>query len=540
VDQISNVFLSGEIQETAVTSLLLPAIFLGVTAFLLNVVLARLVATQREQIAVLKAFGYTNASVALHYLLLASGPILIGAIVGIGLGIWLGDAMAGVYSRFFQFPVASYHQDWGVVATAFLVSAGAALVGAFGAVRRVVALPPAEAMRPEAPASFRPGVAERLGLGRLVPPAQRMMLRNIERRPVKAALAVVGIAFATAIVFTGWYMFDVMDVMKVIQFEEIQRSDVMVVFQHPRSASARWALERLDGVRRVEPFRMVPVRLRHAHRTRRAAVLGLEPAGELQRIVDRDRAVRPVPRGGLLLSGFLARRLAVAAGDTLVVEVLEGKRPETRVVVAAVNEDILGTSVVMSRPALEALLGEGGAISGAYLAVDDRQATALYRTLKQTPAVGGVLVREATVRGFEQTIAESFWISISLMVLFACVIAAGVIYNGSRVALSERGRELASLRVLGFHRGEVARLLLGEQALLILAGLPAGFLMGWGLIWLIAVRFESELYRIPMMVRGPSYVYSLAVVAGAAVFSFAMVRRRIWRLDLVAVLKTRE
>jgi putative ABC transport system permease protein len=539
-DHLSHMFVSSEIEETEVTSVLLPSIFLGVTAFLLNMVLARLVATQREQIAILKAFGYGDTAVAVHYFQLALGPVIVGTVGGAGLGIWLAVALARVYARFYQFPTAAYTQDWNVVGAAFLVAGGAALVGAVGAVRRAVRLPPAEAMRPEAPAVYRAGIVERLGLQRLVPAAERIIFRNIERRPLRALLAVVGIALATAIVMTGWFMFDAISVMKQIQFEAVQRHDVMVMFDVPRSAEAAWELTRIDGVRKVEPFRAVSARLRHGHLSKRAAILGLEPGSELQRLVDRDLAVREVPRGGLLVSDVLAGKLGVQAGDTVTVEVLEGKRPVRPVAVAAVSHDILGSSATMSLPALHAMLGEGGTLSGAYLAVDRRKAPAIYRALKETPAVSGVVVREAVVRGFEQTIAESFSISITMMVAFACVIAAGIVYNGARVALSERGRELASLRVLGFSRNEVSRLLLGEQALLTIVGMPLGLLLGYGLAWLVAFRFESDLFRIPLVIRQTTIAYSLAVVVGAALLSALAVRRRIRRLDLVAVLKTRE
>jgi putative ABC transport system permease protein len=539
-DHFSHLFLSSEIEETQVTSVMIPTIFLGVTAFLLQMVLARLVATQRDQIAVLKAFGYPNSAVAAHYLQLGLGPVLVGAAVGTGLGIWLAVALARVYTRFFQFPVTGYDQDWTVVGVAFLVSGGAALVGAAGAVRRAVRLPPAEAMRPEAPAEFRRGIVERLGLQRLVPAAQRIILRNVERRPVKASLSIVGIGLATAIMMVGWYMFDVMDVMKEIQFQQVQRYDLMVVFHTPQSAAARWELTRLDGVRTVEPFRAAPVRLRAGYRARRTSIVGLTPGSELQRLVDRNRAMRDVPRGGLLLSDIIAARLGVRAGDSVTVEVLEGKRPVRRMLVASVMEDIIGSGATMSLPALNAMLGEGQTLSGAYLQVDPAREAALYQTLKTTPAVSGVVVRESVVRGFEDTITESFMISITLMVLFACVIAAGIVYNGARVALSERGRELASLRVLGFSKREVTRLLLGEQALLTVLGIPAGFLAGYSLAWLIVYRFESELFRLPLVVRQSTYVYTTAVVVAAAALSALAIRHRIHRLDLIAVLKTRE
>ncbi len=539
-DQVSDLFLTSEIEETEVTGVLLPAIFLGVTAFLLHMVMARLVATQREQIAVLKAFGYPNRTVALHYFQLALGPVLLGAVLGIGVGVWFADALAAVYARFYQFPLAEYTQDWGVVTGAFAVAGGAAVLGAASAVRRVVRLPPAEAMRPEAPATFRPGLVERLGLTGRVPAGPRIVLRNLERHPGKALLSATGIGLATAIVLVGWYMFDAIEVIKRIQFDEVQRYDAMVVFESPRGPRAVAALGRLPGVRGVEAFRVAPARLRAGSRHRRVAVLGLPAGASMQRLVDREGVTREVPEGGLLLSDILAGKLGVRAGDTVRLELLEGKRTTHPVVVAAVSEDLIGPSATTTRAALNTMLGESGMVSGAYLRVDPLLAPALYRTLKRTPAVSGVVVRESVIEGFERTIAESFAISISLMVGFAVVIAVGIVYNGARVALSERGRELASLRVLGFTREQVTRLLLGEQAILTAAGIPLGLLLGTGLVWLVVVRFKSDLFRLPMVIRPPTILLSVVVVAAAAALSALAVRHRVRRLDLVAVLKTRE
>ena len=539
-DQLSHQFVSSEIQETDVSSVLLPSIFLGVTAFLLHLVLARLVATQREQIAVLKAFGYGNGAIAFHYFLLALGPILLGASVGAVLGLWLAHGLAEVYARFYQFPSAPFHPDWGVVAAGFGVSAGAALLGAWSSVARALRLPPAEAMRPPAPDRFRAGVLERLGLERRLSPAGRMILRSLERRPVKAALSSFGIALATATVVTGWWIFDAVDVLKEIQFEQVDRYDLMVTFEQPRSAGAVHALARLPGVRIVEPFRAVPVRLRHGARDRRSGLVGVLPGAELQQLVDRHQVRRDVPRTGIALSDLLAERLDLHAGDTVQVEVLEGKRGTHRVVVATVTPDLLGTAATMSLEALHALLGEGSTLSGAFLLIDRAAQDPLYRSLKTMPAVSGVALRDAVLRSFEDTIRQSFMISISMMVGFASVIAAGVVYNGARVALSERGRELASLRVLGFYRSEVTRLLLGEQLLLTLAGIPLGCLFGYGLAALVAYRFESNLFRIPLVVRPGPYLLGLAVIAAAAGLSALAVRHRIRRMDLVTVLKTRE
>jgi len=540
-DQVSHRFLSDEIDQTRITSVMIPVIFLGVTAFLLNMVLARLVATQRDQIAVLKAFGYSPTVIATHYLGLASLPVGLGAVAGSALGLRLAAGLARLYAKFYRFPEARFVPDPWVLAVATLIAAGAAGVGAFGAVRRAAAMPPAEAMRPEAPTRFSRGMLERIGLLDLLSPAARMIARSIERRPVKAMLTTLGIAGATAIVVVGGYMYDAIDFMRTVQFQAVAREDVTVGFQDPRSASARYELDRMPGVRRVEPFRAVAVRLRNGWRSHRTALIGLQRLPELHRIVDDRLAVHPPPGGdGLLLTSILADELGVRAGDSLVVDVLEGRRASRTVAVDGLVDEVVGTAAYMRLAAVSEMLGEDDALSGAYLSVDPLAAPALYRRLKSLPAVAGVGVRAAVLDAFDTTIAESFDISLGIILTFGCLIAAGVVYNGARIALSERGRELASLRVLGFSRAEVARMLLGEQALLMAVGIPLGLALGFAMSAMLAYRTRNLLVRFPLVVSARTDAAAAAVVVIAAVASAIVVWLRIRRLDLVAVLKTRE
>jgi putative ABC transport system permease protein len=532
--------VTGEIDETRVTSVLLPSIFLGVTAFLLHLVISRLVGVQREQIAVLKAFGYGHGAVAAHYAGMALAPLVAGIILGAASGVWFAHRLAGVYARFFRFPDAGYDQDWGVVATAALVTVVVAMAGALVAVGRAFRLAPAEAMRPEAPPRFGAGPLERWGVTGRLPPAARLVLRVLEHRPGRAALATLGVALSGALVVAGLYVFDAVGHIERVQFQDVQREDVTVSFQEPRPPTAARELEHLPGVLAVEPFRLVPVRLRSAHRSRRAALVGLEAGARLRRVVDAARVPHGVRRDGLLLGRSLAERLAVGAGDVVRVDVLEGRRPTRILRVAEVVDDLLGATAYLELEAVHRVTGDGRAISGAFLRADPDGVARLYRALKRLPGVSDVAVRSATVEGFRRTIAESFRISLLVTVLFACALTAGVVYNSARIALSERGRELASLRVLGFTRAEVSRLLLAEQAVLTAFALPLAAALGLLLCWLISERFESDLFRIPLVTVPRTYLSAAAVVLAAATVSGLLVRRRIARLDLVAVLKTRE
>jgi putative ABC transport system permease protein len=530
----------GELEQNRVTGTAIPAIFLGVAAFLLNIVLSRLVGTQRDQIAVLKAFGYSNLDVGRHYLRFALAAVVAGALLGAGVGVWLGRGLTEMYGQFFRFPDLEYRVSWPLIAIAAGISVAAAAVGALGAVRRAVRLPPAEAMRPESPARFRPGPIEKLGLGRMLSASGRMIVRNVERQPVRSLLSALGVAFSVAILVVSMFFFDAVQFMIDVQFRQIQREDLSVFFAAPRTVAVRHDLRNLDGVTHVETFRTVPVRLSHGHVERSTAIFGVQGDATLRRLVDQNRGPIAVPPQGVVLNSKLAEILGVRTGDTLAVRMLEGARRERRAVVTATVEEMFGISAYMDYGALHRLLGEAPAVSGAYLAVDAARLDALNEELKRLPAVAGVNSPAALRRAFEEQLSENLLISITFLLVLAGILAMGVIYNGARIALSERARELASLRVLGFTRREVTVLLLGEQAAITALAIPLGWVIGFGFGILILGTMDMERYRIPLVISERTYLYSALVAAAAALLAGLAVRRRIHRLDLIAVLKTRE
>lgn len=539
-DQISNRFLSDEIEQLQVTAVFVPSIFLGIAAFLLHIVLARIVSTQRDQIAVLKAFGYGNGAIGLHYLKLVLVIMLAGAALGLAIGLWFGSTVTRYYTNFFHFPLLNYEAGLGLITTAVLVSSGAAVLGAFMAVRRAVSLPPAEAMRPEAPAQFRPTIVEQLGIQRFLSPTGRIILRNLERKPVQATLSMLGIALAVALLVIGRYFNDAVEYIVDVQFRQVQREDVTMVFTDPRPARARYAVNQLPGVLRAEAFRTVPARLRFEHRTHRVGLMGLDPDGELRHLIDRQLHTVSLPPNGLVLTKTLANLLAVQPGDMVTVEVLEGDRPIRQVPLMGLVDELIGVSAYMDIHALNQLMQEGQTISGAYLRVDDRELSTLYSQLKQTPAVASISVRQTAIDRFKQTIAGSLAVFTAVLVLFACIIAFGVVYNAARIALSERDRELATLRIIGFTQGEIAVILLGEQAILTLLAIPVGCGLGFSLAALMTLSYDSELYRLPLVVSTATYAFAIIVIAVAALFSGLLIHRQLNRLDLIAVLKTRE
>jgi len=539
-DQFSHQILQGELDSNRVMGTAIPAVFLGIAAFLLHIVLGRLITTQRTQIGVLKAFGYSHREIGAHFLAMAGVAAGVGALAGGVAGVALGGAFVELYGVYFNFPGLEYRLSLPLLLGASAVTVGSAVLGALQGARRAARIPPAEAMRPAPPPSFEPGPLERTGLGRALSSPGRMILRNLERRPMRALLSSLGVAFSVAILVVGAFMFDGVEHMMELQFQVAQREDLEVAFREPLDASVRHELARLTGVTRVEPYRREAARLRSGHREREVGLTGMELDGRLRRIVGARGDTRPLPAEGLVLSAILAERLAVEAGDSVTVELLEGRRSEGTVAVAGVIDDFLGVSANLNRSTLDRLAGGGATVSGAWLSVQDGARDELMGRVEELPAVASVTSPALTLQNFEDQLSESLFIGVGFLLGFAGVISVAVIYNGARIALSERARELASLRVLGFRRREVAFLLLGEQAVVTLLAIPLGWLMGYLLALLLVDSFRTETYRIPMMVSGRTYFLSALLTLVAAVGSAWIVRRRIDGMDLIAVLKTRE
>jgi putative ABC transport system permease protein len=496
---------------------------------------------QRGEIAALKALGYEDRAIAWHYLKLASVIVLIGAAIGIGLGWRLGRAMTGLYTDFFHFPQFYFRLlPWVVLA-----GCGAALAAAFGgalaAIRNIVRLRAAEALRPPAPAEFRPLLVERLGYARIFTPGQRMILRNLERTPVRAALTIAGIAGSVAILLSGTFWVDAVEYFIDVQFNQVQRANVFVGFAEPVAHTARNDLAHLPGVQRAETWRAIPVRLVAGHRHYRTALTGLADDANLQRIIDRDlRESKPVP-GGVLLTTRLANRLGVVPGDTLVAEMLEGKRIKAEVRVAGTVRELVGMNAYMTLEDLNRLAREGPVVSAAGLRVDRGEEPRLLERLKEVPAAAVVIVTRTLLETFRATSAKNILFFTAILTGFAATIAIGVVYNNARIQLAERAWELASLRVLGFSRGEVSVLLLGELAIEIAAAIPLGCVAGYWLSWfIISLMQHGEVMEFPLVILPDTYLYAAAVVVAAGIASALIVRNRIDNLDLVAVLKTRE
>ncbi len=539
-DHMSDRFISEEISGLRATSVAVPPIFMGVAAFLLYIVITRLVQAEREQIGLIKAFGYSNWEVSLHYFKMVLVIAVVGASMGSLLGIWAGRAMAGLYQSVYHFPFLVFRLDASSFVSGIGVSILSASAGSLFVLRRVFALTPAVAMRPPAPMDFSRSGAINERLKAWLDQPSRMVLRRIFRNPGRIFGAVIGIAVGMGLSSAQMSVMSGFDDTLDLTFGVIDRSDVAVSFFEPMPAKTAFDLAHLPGVIEVEPTRGVSAVLRNGLNSYRGGVTGLVQDARLNRAVTKDMNDIAMPENGIVLARALADILDIEPGQTLLVEVLEGKRPVLAVKVASIAETLLGSPAFMRMDTLNRNLGEWGRVSGAYLRVDSDKLPQLYQALKATPSVAGVTRREDARAAMQKLMDTGAGAMRFVMAAIAGIITFGIVYNSARIAFGEQARDLASLRVIGFTRGEAAFVLLGELAIVVLLAIPLGVGVGYYLSFLIAAGFSTDLYQIPTTFRPEAYGIAGAAVILASIISGWLVKRDIDKVDLVATLKTRE
>ena len=537
VDHPSHRRVDDEIRVLQGLSVAFPLVFLGVAAFMTNSVMSRQIALQREQIAMLKACGFSNRQIGLHYFKFSLAIVVGGVALGAVGGVILGYRLVEMYHLFFRFPQLDFILDGRVLLTAASVSALAAFTGVAGAVHRAVRLPPAEAMRPEAPARYQPALVERLGISRWFSPSFRMALRNIQRRPVRSGLTCLALALATAILIVPNSFRDGITYVIDFQWDIVQRQTVTLSLVEPGPARAIADFRHMPGVVWAEPFRFVPIELKAGPITRRLLLQGLPERGTLSRVIDAYPQQFTLPPRGIIMSAKLASVLQLSTGDAVNARVLEGREREITIPIVGLAEDFAGIACYMEIHALNRLLLEGDSISGAHVVVDKARWPQFLAGVKETPRIAGCIIKDSLREGFRKTTAESIGLLQKIYMLFATIVAFGIIYNSARISLSERARELATLRVLGFSRGEVGAVLVGELVVLTLVALPAGLIIGSAFAKGILTAVNTETVRLPLVLTTENYAFAVLVVASASAVSAVFAARKLADIDLVSALK---
>jgi len=538
--QISNSFIDSELEQQRTGAMILPPIFYAISAFLVSMVIGRIIALERSEIGLLKAIGYSNVEICVHYLLLAGLIAVVGTLIGWAAGTWLARALARLYAQFFDFPYLIYNLSYTAYALSGVLAIASAALGAARSALKAARLPPAVAMAPPAPPRFKRTLLDRMLTALRLSQPVMMILRSLMRWPVRSGFTALGLALAVAVLVASGFFTSALDELVSTTFDRSNRQDAILMFEPDIPETALAAVTNLPGVMRAEGQQFQSAVLRHGHLEKDAAIEARRPGADLARIIATDGRVVDPPAHGLLLSRRLAAQLAVQPGDRIEVEFLGGVNETHVVPVAGIVTQYVGLGAYMDIETLSHMLRQAPQISVANLKVDTQALPELHRVLKETPNLGGLIMTDKMQRSFEATIRENVVIMTTIYLSVAVLITIGVAYNGARIQLSERARELASLRILGFSHGEVSFILVGETMLLALLAQPLGWLLGGGIAAALAHGSTSDLYEIPLVLEPAGFALASLVVLAAALMSSLIVRRRLDRMDLVQVMKTRE
>ncbi|HEY6880883.1 MAG TPA: ABC transporter permease, partial [Polyangiales bacterium] len=530
--QISNYFLTQDLGQLSTLATIAPLIFLGVAAFLLNVVLSRLIELDRPQIATLKAIGYSDREVGVHYLELTLIITLLGTLGGIAAGAYLGQQMTGLYQKFYRMPALVFHIDERLVGGAVLVSLIAGIVGSAISVRRVILLPPAEAMRPAAPPSYGQGPIGR-ALTKQLGTAARMVAREISRRPTRTLLSALGIGAATGIIVVGQHFSDAMNYIVDYYIQAQQRETIGVSFVNPLSEDGASALKGLPGVLDVQWIKLMQVRVRAGHRERVVSLIAHPTRHSMRPLLDANGNEVALEPGSVLFTDMLAKVLHVKPGDSVIAEPLIGDRTPRKLRMSGTVSELIALWIHMTGDDFATWLGTAGLVSGAVLQVDPQHLELVQSELLKMPQVASAQRKELIIDEFRKQQGETMGTFAFILTMFAVTIAVSVVYNNARVALSLRGRELASLRVLGFTRGEISAVLIGELGVQVLAGVPFGLWFGRLLVLGMISANDPESFRFPANLSAHTYAVAALVTVLASIASALLVRRKLDQLDLV-------
>ncbi|MCC5015065.1 MULTISPECIES: ABC transporter permease [unclassified Legionella] len=536
-DQISDRFITNEIKQQKIIATYIPPVFLIVAAFLLNLVTGRLISKEREQIATLKALGYRDFAIAYHYIKIILIIIFIGALGGVSLGAWFGNLMTHLYTDYFRFPKFPYVFSYLAAIIGVLICFLAAILGALRAIRQVINLMPAVAMKPPTPMMYRATILEKFHFFSRLPSSIKMVSRYIFRHFLRTILTCVGIALAMAIVILGLFWQDAIRYLINTQFIMAQREQAAVSFINPVNKIALMELNKIVGVTNSEGYRVVPARLTYQHRSELSSVFGIPENNKLKLLLDKSLNRMNIPKHALLISEGLAERLHLAIGDKLEVELLEGNKAKTQLKVQGIINDYVGMFAYMEIEALNHLLNEDRLINTAAITVDTKNIKNLYKKVKEIPKIGTITFKTSIIKTFEETFAKHILVFTTILAGFAIIIAVSVVYNNASITLAERARELTTLQVLGFTQGEVSTLLILNHLFEMVLAIPLGLITGYLLSWSILQLMQTDWFKIPFVIELKTYIISIMVIFFASLISFYIIQRKASHLNLTSVLK---
>ncbi|MCX7921241.1 MAG: FtsX-like permease family protein [Clostridia bacterium] len=539
-DQLSHKMLIDDIEQLEEMSVMFPAIFLTVAAMIIYVMQRRLISTQRTLIGVMKAFGYTNKRILLHYILFSLLISVVGSVLGVAVGPYISKYITAMYTRIYSIPVLDFKFYWDILFTGVLLSMSFCLIAGYSSAKRILSIQPAEAMRSERPTSGKRIFLERIKLiwGSLNF-GWKMSIRNIFRSRQRSIFTILGFIFTIMLFMISIFFIDSIDNILVQHFYKFQQQDYKIVFSKPASYYDALELSKVKGVRRSEPIMEIPVEIKKGWNKKNTLLVGLVDDNSFYNLIDENQRPIQLPNDGMLMAKSIADRLMVKAGDTVTVRFFAGTVKEKDVKVAGIVKQYTGFSCFMSLKQEGSLLEEGNFATGALIKADKGMYSAVKEELFKIPGVEVLENRLNDYKAFTKFL-ELTYMFIALMVLFASIMGFAIIFNTTVINITERRREFASLKVLGYTRGEVENVILRENLLLGFIALLPGALVGRLMCGMLGKMFVNDLFVLDVLVYPRTYIMAFASIFVFIICAQMANRNSISGLDMVEVLKNRE
>jgi putative ABC transport system permease protein len=541
-DHISVKFIDDELQGVKTSVTIMPAIFLAVAVLVLNVMITRMVAQQRSVIGTMKALGYFPGAIIRHYLCYGIIIGLLGGIFGIAFGYWMQSALLGVYRDMFALPSIIPHFYPLIFLKAILISIGFSVFGTIQGIRSASHLEPAAAMRPPPPEKGGRVLIERIPfLWKPLPFRCKMIFRAIFRNPFRSSVSIFASMISTALILSALANVDSLHYLMSYEFEKVSHQDITVSLRNPKGLELSSELMRMPSISGTEPQLLIVCDFKNGALKKRSGVTGMIRNNILNTPLDKNGTPVAIPETGLILSKKLAEILYLKTGDHVRLRPLIGRRTEVIASVAGIVDTYLGLSAYADIGYLSRLLGEelsANIVLGK--TCNKSEWKNLYSALKKRPAVVGISERTRSLTQMDERFGKVMGTMIFMTVFFAGLIAFGSILNTALVSLSERSREVGTLRVLGYTPAQITWIFSGESHLLNSVGIVLGLIAGIGLSKLVSAAYSTELYRFPSVIYPSRLVISAILMFFFITLAQLIIYRMITRFPWLEVLKVKE
>ncbi len=538
-EEVSYVMMENELNGLESMGSAYPVIFLTIGSIVIYMLLLRLVDNQRLQIGVLMALGFTKRAILFHYLGYALFVGFVGSALGSLAGIKLGGALTRYYLVFFNVPVLQIKTYVSVIIIGILMSVVFCGIAGLNAAKRVLKIAPAEAMRPVAPIEGKKWWGERIlpfiGSMKI---SWRLTFRNMWRNKKRTIFTVSAISMTVGLMISILMMLDSVDYLFEMAFGDALSYDYKVAFTTDVHQDIVNDLSEFEEITYVEPIAEYPFRLKNGWREKNTMIMGIERNSRVYHLSGLNGGRIDVPREGILLTEGLAESLGVKRGDMLTIEALNKPGIERQVTVKGLVEEYMGGSGFMELDVLNGVLQEGSTINNALINLRYNSGN-FVRDIEGMAYVQSVREPDDMVKQYNEYMGLMY-AYIGVIITLSCIMGFAIIYNTTTISIMERKRELASLRIMGFTNKKVSELIFNENTAVsvmgLIVGMPLGRFMGVQMLNYV----PEDMMSLPLVIFPKTYVLAAVTVALFVILAQMANMRRISRMDLVEVMKSRE